>query len=165
MTSYIQAQNCHQLMAIKSSKCSAVLWNLFVCNACSVQKLFCAECTDFSLCCSWPVHDYFLQELRDSAHLSLLVTNCKMLTTTMWWGENTHGNTPQDMCTDELTYSLALVATIIHPHILKSSFLRAKCGHLRKKATFNFVLLHILLQHWFHLDFNTFPNNYRNLFF
>lgn len=64
------------------------------------------------------------------------MADCKVLATAMGRGQDAHGNTAQDMCTDELANSLSLVTTVVHPHILKSSFLRAKRWHLRKSAAF-----------------------------
>lgn len=63
------------------------------------------------------------------------MADCKVLAAAVGGGQDTHGNTAQDVCTNELAYSLTLVATIVHPHILKSPFLRAECGHLKKRAT------------------------------
>lgn len=63
-------------------------------------------------------------------YFSLFMTDCKVLSATMGWGQDTHGHTAKNVCTDKLAYSLPLVTTVIHPHILKSSLLRAKRGHL-----------------------------------
>lgn len=55
-----------------------------------------------------------------------------MLATAMRRRQDAHGNTAQDVCAYQLAYGLSLVTTVVHPHILKCTFLRAKSGHLRK---------------------------------
>lgn len=63
------------------------------------------------------------------------MTDSKVLATAMRRRQDTHGNTAQDVCTYQLAYGLSLITTVVHPHILKCTFLGAKSGHLRKRKT------------------------------
>lgn len=75
------------------------------------------------------------RNLNCLVYLPLFMADCQVLTPSMGRRQNTHGNTAQDMCTDELAYSLPLVTAVVHSHILKSSFLGAKCGDLKGKSS------------------------------
>lgn len=57
-----------------------------------------------------------------------------MLSFAMWGGQHTHGNPPQVVRVDQLSDLLALVSTVVHPHILKRSLLRAQGYSLYKKS-------------------------------
>lgn len=58
-----------------------------------------------------------------ATYLALLVADGQMLAAPMWGRQYTHGHPPEHVGTDELPYSLALVSAVIHPHILKGTFL------------------------------------------
>ena len=58
-------------------------------------------------------------------HLAFLMADSQMLAAPMWGGEHAHSHPPEHMGTDELSNSLALVSTVIHPNILKGTFLGA----------------------------------------
>lgn len=57
-----------------------------------------------------------------------------MLSLAVWGGQHTHGNPPQVVRVDQLSDLLALVSAVVHPHILKSSFLRAQGYSLHRKT-------------------------------
>lgn len=48
-------------------------------------------------------------------------------------GEHTHSHPSEHMGADELPNSLALISTVIHPNILKGTFLGAQGGNLAKR--------------------------------
>lgn len=58
-------------------------------------------------------------------HLPFLMADSQMLAAPMRGGEHTHSHPPEHMGADELSNSLALVTTVIHPNILKGAFLGA----------------------------------------
>lgn len=71
------------------------------------------------------------------------MADSKVLSASMGRREHTHGHTSQNMSTDELPDGLALITTIVHPYILKCTFLRAQSGNLEKPQTHKKQHLHI----------------------
>lgn len=64
-----------------------------------------------------------------------------MLSFAMWGGQHTHGNPPQVVRVDQLSDLLALVSTVVHPHILKRSLLRAQGYSLHRKPSTSLAIL------------------------
>lgn len=58
------------------------------------------------------------------------MADSQMLAAPMRGGEHTHSHPPEHMGTDQLPDSLALVSTVIHPNVLKGTFLGAQGGDL-----------------------------------
>lgn len=56
-------------------------------------------------------------------YLALLMANSQMLAAPMGGRKHTHSHPSQHVGTDQLPYSLALVSAVIHPNILKGTFL------------------------------------------
>ena len=60
------------------------------------------------------------------------MANSEVLPSSMGRGQHTHGHTAQHMSTYELSDGLALIATVVHPHILKCTLLRAQSRNLKR---------------------------------
>lgn len=63
------------------------------------------------------------------------MADSKVLSASMGRRQHAHGHTTQNVSTDELPDGLALIPTIVHPYILKCTFLRAQSGNLDKQQT------------------------------
>jgi len=78
----------------------------------------CSEAVSFSFTLP-PLQSY-------RTHLALFVTHSQVLPTSMRGRQHTHRHSPQHVSADQLPDRLALVTTVVHADILKSTFLRAK---------------------------------------
>lgn len=88
------------------------------------------------------LYSRFCLTLNLNPYFSLLMTDSQVLATAMRRRQDAHGNAAQDVCAYQLAYGLSLVPAVVHPHVLKCTFLRAKSGHLRKS---NITLSNITL--------------------
>ena len=63
-------------------------------------------------------------------HLALLVADGQVLASPVGGGEHAHSHATQHMGADQLADGLALVAAVVHTHVLEGALLGPQGGHL-----------------------------------
>lgn len=58
-------------------------------------------------------------------HLAFLVADSQVLAAPVRGGEHTHGHPPEHVGANQLANGLTLVSAVIHPNVLKGTFLGA----------------------------------------
>lgn len=77
----------------------------------------------------FPLRSNILYRVKRT-HLALFMAHSQVLPTSMGGRQHTHRHPPQHMSADQLPDRLALVTTVVHADVLKSTFLRAKSWDL-----------------------------------